>query len=81
MLGTLGGKGAKALGYASVVSKAYTSQGAAQKSRFIVTEAGSGHSDRGEKEVQSVIEAWEFPGSVRTKVGIPLSYPKGWFPS
>jgi hypothetical protein len=40
----------------------------------------SGHSSRGEKEVQSGIEAWEFPGLVRAKVGILLSYPKGWFP-
>jgi hypothetical protein len=41
----------------------------------------SGHSGRDEKEVQSGIEAWEFPGLVWAKVGIPLSYPKGWFPS
>jgi hypothetical protein len=41
----------------------------------------SGHSGRGKKEVQSGIVAWEFPGLVRAKVGIPLSYLKGWFPS
>ena len=39
-LGTLGGKGAKALGYASVVRKVETLRGAAQKSRFIFVEAG-----------------------------------------
>jgi hypothetical protein len=38
--GTMGGKGAKAAGYASAFKKAYTSGGAAQKSRFI--DAGAG---------------------------------------
>jgi hypothetical protein len=37
---TMGGKGTKAAGYASAVKKAYTSGGAAQKSRFIVGDAG-----------------------------------------
>jgi hypothetical protein len=37
----------------------------------------SGHSGKGEKEVQSGIEAWEFPGLVWAKVEILLSYPKG----
>jgi hypothetical protein len=41
----------------------------------------SGHSGKGEKEVQSGIEAWAFPGLVQANMGIPLSYPKGWFPS
>jgi hypothetical protein len=36
----MGGKGAKAAGYASAFKKAYTSGGAAQKSRFI--DAGAG---------------------------------------
>jgi hypothetical protein len=36
----------------------------------------SEHSGKGEKEVQSGIEAWEFLGLVWVKVGIPLSYPK-----
>jgi hypothetical protein len=36
----MGRKGAKAAGYASAVKKAYTSGGAAQKSRFIVACAG-----------------------------------------
>jgi hypothetical protein len=37
----------------------------------------SGHSGIGEKEVQSGIVAWEFPGLVQAKVGILLSYLKG----
>jgi hypothetical protein len=36
----MGGKGAKVAGYASAVKKAYTPGGAAQKSRFIVADAG-----------------------------------------
>jgi hypothetical protein len=36
----MGGEGAKGAGYASAVNKAYTSGGAAQKSRFIVADAG-----------------------------------------
>jgi hypothetical protein len=36
----MGGKGTKAVGYASAVKKAYTSGGAAQKSRFIVADTG-----------------------------------------
>ncbi len=36
----MGGKGTKATGYASAVKKAYTLGGAAQKSRFIVADAG-----------------------------------------
>jgi hypothetical protein len=39
-LATSGGKGEKVSGYASVVRKAYTPRGAAQKSRFIVVDAG-----------------------------------------
>jgi hypothetical protein len=41
----------------------------------------SGHSGRGEKEVQSVIEVWKFPVLVPEKVGIPLSCPQWRFPS
>jgi hypothetical protein len=33
------------------------------------------------KLVESGIAAWEFPGLVRAKVGIRLSYPKGRFQS
>jgi hypothetical protein len=36
----MGGTGAKATTYASTVEKAYTSGGAAQKSRFMVADAG-----------------------------------------
>jgi hypothetical protein len=36
----MGWKGAKAAAYASAVKKAYTSGGAAQKSRFLVADAG-----------------------------------------
>jgi hypothetical protein len=36
----------------------------------------SGHSGKGEEEVQSGIEAWEFLGLARVKMGFPLSYPK-----
>jgi hypothetical protein len=38
--GAMDGKGAKVAGYASAFKKAYTSGGAAQKSRFIVACAG-----------------------------------------
>jgi hypothetical protein len=36
----MGRKGAEAAGYASAVKKAYRSGGAAQKSRFMVADAG-----------------------------------------
>jgi hypothetical protein len=60
----MGGKSAKAAGYASAVKKAYMSGGAAQKSRFIVAEAG-------DLCVCAQQQRWKISSIRDRRVGIP----------